>query len=351
MSITSTPSIARSDSDNFTSAREGRFPSETPQAEPRRHFKKNRLVISDASENEKLKTLIKGVNEGNIDAIEQIFFPRKSNEQTNLIYQVVCDLLNDNLDHVQIENGKTFESIQLVYKGKRYPLFQILRKVKWDLIEFSSEDLSKYFEKHNYSKFEEIKSSKKDLYEKLHDLEKNFIRHYTSSSSINSFLRLSDESLCDDSEDSLLKDLIVVAVMCSGLNKIGESKDIKESKYLYRCISSVDRDGLLKRYNKSLDNEKKTKEFSFIGVSYAHPLTGFLAEGYNTSCLKIYVNAEKLAKDISGLSHHPEENECLMLPNTKELFLRAVTYPAKYNLKNKAHIFVTKLLSKRMKIL
>lgn len=175
-----------------------------------------------------------------------------------------------------------------------------------------------------------------------------------SGHEFNRFLRGEDGSL---SQEELKKWLCRTAILCNGLNKIPASKSVEESGYVYRCLTDVEKGGqqsLISTYQKQMESHQKVKELGFTGVSYKRPLTGFLGSdyyAYENDCMKVYLNPQTLAKDISGLSDYPEENECLFLPNTKEHILRSVVYPINGKEKTNRYLFVSKLISKRQGVL
>ena len=115
-------------------------------------------------------------------------------------------------------------------------------------------------------------------------------------------------------------------------------------------------DSIIETCSKKMKAHQKIKELGFTGVAYQKPQASFLGGEYQgqKSCLKVYENPRKLAKDISGLSGFGYECECLFLPNTKELIMREVVYTpeSKYSSSKKGErsIFLTKVISKRQMV-
>ena len=189
------------------------------------------------------------------------------------------------------------------------------------------------------------------LYKDLHDGEKAAIGVYKGYGIVlNAFLR---DELYYQNADELL---IHVAVLASALNKIPPSVD----SYLYRSLRDHKNEGqmgLVEKISYKLKKHEKFKEKGFTSCSLYKPLKGFLGFSSENRCVKIYKNVSGLAKDISGIGAYADEFECLFLPNTKDLALREIVYENNPNAlsmtmaKNKTHIFITKLVSKRLGVI
>ena len=298
--------------------------------------------------------LIADVFSGNVKGTEQLFFPVKKNKETELIYRVVCEMIEDK---TQLESHFDAEKNDYVIKFKSltFNLYETLRKVKWDLISFDNKILNKVTLHSKFAQPPTCKDSNKTyLYTKLHRIEKIEIGDYSSwSGKFNTFLRepVNRNMIAEEIANSLQH----VALLCSGLNKIPVSKSVEKSGSVYRCINNAVGPGnkdLIDYYRNQLADDKKDKEYGFTGVSYDRPLQGFLSYGSGRDCVKIYLNPGKLAKDISGISHFPLENECLFLPNTKDLLLREVSYfkGSEQTDNSKRHLFLTRLISKRQQV-
>ena len=299
---------------------------------------------------------------GDSESTIEVFFTNKANNQTELIQNIVNDLLF-NPEKVSFQYADDTSDYNLFYNGQSYPLYELLLKVKWDLIELTENQLNQY------SKIKKISSSimedfygqnyyyesKKHLYEKLHISEKYAITAYTASSDVNDFLRGDGLELL---ENSFEENLLDTAVLCSGLNKIPSLKKAGYSDLLYRCLTNskaVDYPGtLVDLYVHSTDSHEKVKERGFLSLSMTKPCETFydldsFTEG-EEEILNIYSNAFNLAKDISGLSMYPSEQECLCLPNSKEMPIKRAFLSNAEGVKMR-HLFFTKLISKRQKVI
>ncbi len=324
------------------------LPSSTPQAIS---FNNKGFFV----ESPKKLPLIADVFKGNVLGTQQLFFPVRRNQETELIDQVVRGIIESNSKLASHFDAKKNDYV-IKFKDLTFNLYETLRKVKWDLITFENSLLDKLGKQSEFAHVPTCNNSQKAyLYTKLHDAEKREIGEYSSySSTYNSFLRDPVDRHMD--VETITATLRRVAVLCSGLNKIPESKAVQKSGYVYRCISNVSdsqNGDLIDQYRNRLSDHQKYKDYGFTGVSYNRPLQGFLSSGPNRDCVKIFLNPTKLAKDISGLSYYPGENECLFLPNTKSEFLREVFYQKDSSSgdNSKRYLFLTKLISKRQQVL
>lgn len=304
---------------------------------------------------------------GKVDLINSLFFPKKMNKETALILEIVRELIqNLSTDKVHFEFPEfsgyfctNVEETKIVYKGTSHLLYDLLKKVKWDLIEFDNETLDGV----NLDLLDVWSSGTTNgregtehLYDRLHQVEKCIIKSYTSSShAYNKFLRVVSLHKAQVDQNHFKQMLVKVAIMCSGLNKIPESQNVKQSGYVYRCLENARRTRdleIIDYYEQCLNEVTKAKELGFTGVSYSQANTSFLSSGSGEKdCILIFVNPNKLAKDISGLSTFPEEHECLFLPNTKSYVLRKVEYPIKRKNRqpnDKRALLISQLTSKRL---
>lgn len=315
-------------------------------------------------EHPKNDTRIKDILQGNIASINTTFFPKHLNNETKIIFKIVETLLTDpdkvEFSHEEVSSRSDYSSenpnVKVIFEGKEYPFYQMMSKVKWDLIDLPKELLDHCEENRDgVSRLEwhvpSAPHSKAYLYKNLHDIEKRAVMGYScSGTEFNRFLRGDSSRL---NQEELKMWLCRTAILCNGLNKIPTSKSVEESGYVYRCLTDVSTEGqpsLISTYQKQMESHQKVKELGFTGVSYKNPLTDFLgwdSYAYTNDCMKVYLNPQTLAKDISGLSFYPEENECLFLPNTKEHILRSVVYPINGKEKTDRYLFVSKLISKR----
>lgn len=308
---------------------------------------------------------IQAIFQGNILSIDHVFFPKKLNYESKIIFKIIEELIL-RPSNVEFVVSHRPSDVKVIFEGKEYPFYKIMQKVKWDLINLSQEILDQYEKNFHNGHYHGLgwgvrtaPSSKAYLYKKLHNGEKRAIYGYSlAGNSFNRFLRGTYYYFTEkDFKDFLCH----TAVLCNGLNKIPESQDVKKSGYVYRCLTNsdqADQQKIIDVYQKQLKTHQKVRELGFTGVSYKEPLRGFLQNSsyaYTDDCMKIYVNPEKLAKDISGLSGYPYERECLFLPNTKELLLRSIVYPIGENSwqcdSANRHLFLSKVISKRQKVI
>ena len=328
-------------------------------------FKGRSLKVETPTDRPEIMEIFNGNAAGNVD---QLFFPVRSNSQTELVKEMVQSVIEDPTSVEFFFNPKKSEEVSVTFRGQSYDFYALLEKVKWDLVKLDEKLLQKHlentqdfrlytsiFNKNSLYVQEMIKPiprEKEYLYKDLHEAEIDAVRAYTySSKTFNEFLRriVPDYYL---KQKVFVSYFAYVAVLCSALNKIPPSEEFERQKYAFRCIRNhkfEDGSTLIEGYTKKLDDQRKVKELGFTGVSFNKPQNQFLS-GYDEDCLKVYSNPKKLAKDISGLSLFPAESECLLLPNTKEMLIREVVYQNDDYSKGKRHIFLSKLISKRQKV-
>lgn len=350
---------------SITKVYTGTAPSEFPQA-------KSILDKKISYEGRSLKVMsrddlpqIASIFEGSALSVAEIFFPKTFNAETRLMQELVIDLIH-NTEAVQFEFGAKVTDTKMMYKGKTYDFYDVMKKIKWDLISLDNSTLDRHLlnlSEHKYNSsyytIPEAPYGKRYLYTKLHKTEKAAISDYGSiGSTYNRFLRATVEnSSYSLNQRHFVSFLCKTAVLCSGLNKIPPSKEFNApDSYAYRCMSDAkgaEGESIMATYTEKMRDHQKIKELGFTGVAYKKPQAGFLGAGYEgeKSCLKVYANPRRLAKDISGLSGFSNECECLFLPNTKELIMREVVYNPEANYygssKGERHIYLTKLVSKR----
>lgn len=252
--------------------------------------------------------------------IQEIFFEKKSNFETDLFIEMLLSTIKDSRA-MQIKNDG--DSFKIYYKNAAYDFYEFMAKIKWDLVKFDKKQLKAFNDKYNLASADSIsyngsKNQKKyyqNLYKELSKEEKNCIREYTSSSYYPNLLLRNIEKFMNGSiyasKDSI-RQLISIAITCSGLNKIPESSE----KYIYR-VETSEGDKFYNIYKNSLDKNDVIKNRAFTSCSSEKVIF------YSAAATKVYLNA-KMAKDISGLSAFFSENEFLMLPNTKEQVLRII---------------------------
>ncbi len=271
--------------------------------------------------------------EGNVSGIREVFCEKRSNVQTDLMREMITSLLRDPESvtfHILFgEDGSKIRKV--TFRGKEYDLDFLLRKIKWDFLYLSSEELDLY--RSLYPRFADQGMDRTsyfspDRYNFLHVGEKEAVNLYTTSVGfrINSFLRGRWEKT-----DSYGELLLHTAVICSALNKIPFS----EGSYLYRSLYFEEGAGSPETYVMQSTGEKSYKEPGFTSLSQKK-----ITYGRNAEWKKIYVRT--LAKDISGLSAIPEEREYLALPGMKEKFIKGVLLQDENRI-----VFLVKEVSKR----
>ncbi len=312
----------------------------------------NRTLSLSGKEN---NSIIQKIFDGNVTEINQLFLTKQMNPQTILMREIIKNILL-NPSQIQIVTSSSPANTKIVINKKEHLLYPLLAKVKWDMITLDQAELSAYVKKSKNYEFTLSTSyvpqsnnyQKKYLYEKLHDAEKIAIAVYKSSgSSINSFLRQKIDSYNNNSK--YIQDLLVhIATLSSALNRIPPSID----SYLYRCMSDSKQAsgvGLVSDMNDKMKKQETFKELGFTSLSLYKPLTDFMSG--SEQCLKIYQNPRNAAKDISGIGEYAYENECLLLPNSKDRPLRKVKVVGKGNYdsyEKTTHFFLTRVVSKRL---
>lgn len=312
---------------------------------------KNRtLSIENGVQSESLKKLL----EGSTESAAEVFFPKKSNQATDLIKQIAKELIFD-------PNAATFifhknaDDLEIKFQGRKHRFYDLTRKVKWDLIELDQETLDQYQKRQMDHQFRYNNSTymgavrKPHLYERLHSAEKSAIQYYTGAGSyaINKLLRKNISDFEKEGSINCAELLCHTAVIASGLNKIPPTT----SKMTFRYFTDNE-DKINKNYTEAMKAHKKNKELGFSSSCAQRALRSF-GSYTDDDGVKIYVNPEKLGKDVSGLSSNPHEDECLFLPNTKEIILRKIVVPKKtindfyYFDSSNTHVYLVKLVSKR----
>ena len=125
------------------------------------------------------------VFKGSTSCVKEIFFPRTFNVETKLMQELVVDLIN-NFETVQFEFGYIATDVKVKYKGETYNFYDVMKKVKWDLISLDRLTLDRHllnfkeyrYESSYYSVPGEVPSDKTYLYEKLHSAEKVAVNDY-----------------------------------------------------------------------------------------------------------------------------------------------------------------------------
>ncbi|MCH9632988.1 MAG: hypothetical protein S4CHLAM6_13390 [Chlamydiae bacterium] len=333
-----------------------------PSSSPKFKYLGRSLRVANSKDFPEVKAVFKGATQ----SIDDIFFPKTPNSQTSLMKELIVDLIMDT-ESVQFQFGTGALDVQMKHKGVTYSFYDLMKKVKWDLISLDDAVLNKhiantrdYKYSFSYCTVPYAPPEKEYLYKELHDAEKCAISRYGSlGSTFNDLLRGTTKSY-DRDQKHFVTYLCLTAVLCSGLNKIPPSKEFDGANaYAFRCMKDARGprgSSIIKTCTKKMKAYEKIKELGFTGVAYKKPQPAFLGSGYYGNaedCLKIYENPRALAKDISGLSGFPYECECLFLPNTKEQILREIIYSPESSYHDATpdrHIYMTKLVSKRQKV-
>lgn len=249
--------------------------------------------------------------EGETDKIQEIFNRVILSEQIRSPNDFLDSIIEDILLYEARNTSYKINSSgkgEITHKGKTISASFFLRNVKWQ-----DYRLKKIYEKpalkftDNDTDFYERQAH---LYKKLCLAEKYAIREYTSSGyyEINEVLRTGKVDDFYESPSEVDADfkriLVIICCIVSGLNKIPVTDD---GLYVYRVMGN--QSSLIKasRIHAEFYNQ------GFYSTSKFRPW----GDLYGSDQSLLVIRNPQIAKDISGLSHFPNEDERLIPPGVK----------------------------------
>lgn len=251
----------------------------------------------------------------------QVSLHNEKTVQTTIAQKILSDLLKDfSMYRINHEDDKYYltnkEGSYLQYStGEKVELQEFIKKVDFNQIQFSAEEVSAYQQLLHIYDYVGCKPEIPDAgfptvgaCSELLEGEKEAINIYTGddNTSMIRFMQGRISDVCGESDR--LKSLFISSAMCvAALNKLPDFHPTQ--KFLFRYDASLKPEKMNERIKAVKEGKGITRELGFISTSHTQPSYEYVIQG---TVATLFYNCK--AKYIAPLSEFPEEREVLLPP-------------------------------------